>query len=625
MEIKILILLPLIGAILTAIFNKKRKIVLTLFITISLALTYILFTLYGRWDLTLNYPLNINYLGGNISVGLKVNPLGWFFSFFSMTITFLIALFSFSYNDEKHDSNTISLWLILLMANSGIFFANDFLMLFVMWEIMGISSYFIIAHGKKISEKAAKSYMALSLVGTAAMLFAILLIGNVTKSFDLVIDINYLISSAAKNSFSLFILVLLLITFLIKSAIFPFYMWPSRAYAEAPDDFTPFLSTVMSKYGIYGLALIILPVIQNGGFSPLGKVNQPAYLLAVLGAITAVLGTILAMFQTDFKKLFAYSSVSNIGYIVMGLSTMSLTGVQGALFHSVNHMVFKTAIFLSLAAVIYRTGERDMHKLGGLVYRMPFTFMTYLLAIIAAAGIPPLNGFPSKWLILQSLMSKRMVFIVIAMIFASTGSFMYLLRVLASVFLGQLPDEYKGIKEAPTMMLVPMGILMAAMIVIGVLPGTVLRLMNPALDFLGFKTEAVSLTTMTSTLKNSNLNVTYIFYIFLAGVVVSVILYLISGKAKSIPQEDNYTAGEDPAQWGTTPDRFNFSYGFYQPFKEMFIPIFDKVSFTRWLGYFDDNVKRLSLTFRKLYLRLDSSLMLLSLGVLVLVIGGILL
>lgn len=623
MEINLLIILPLIGAILSALFIKKRKIVLTLFIAVSSALTYILFTLYGRWDLTLNYPLNISYLGENISIGFKVNPLGWFFSFFSMTITFLIALFSFSYNDNKHNSQTTPLWLILIAASSGIFLANDFLMLFVMWEIMGVSSYFIIAHGKKLSEKAARFYMGLSLVGTSTMLFGIMLIANITKSLDIATDINYLIGSAGYSSLSLLILSLFLITFLIKSAIFPFYMWPSRAYTEAPDDFTPFLSTVMSKYGIYGLILIILPVIEKAGFNQMGSINQPAYLLAILGAITAVLGTVLAIFQTDMKKLFAYSSVSNIGYIVMGLSTMSLTGVQGALFHSVNHMVFKTAIFLSLAAVIYRTGERDMHKLGGLVYRMPFTFMTYLLAIIAAAGIPPLNGFPSKWLIIQSLMSKRMVFIVIAMIFASTGSFMYLFRVLASVFLGQLPDRYKSVKEAPPMMLIPMGILMAAMIVIGVLPGLVLKLMNPALEFMGFKIQAISLSTMTSSLKNSNLNVTYIFYIFMAGVIVSGILYLTS-KAKTIPQEDNYTAGEDPEEWGTTPDRFNFSYGFYQPFKEMFNPILNKISLTRWLGYFGDNIERLSLTFRKLYLRLDSSLMLLNLGILILVIGGIL-
>lgn len=625
MEINILIILPLIAAMISALFIRKRKIVLTLFIAVSLVLTYVLYTLYGKWDLTLNYPVSINYLGESTAIGFKVNPLGWFFSFFSMTITFLIALFSFSYNDYKHDSRIVPLWLILLMANTGIFMANDFLMFFVMWEIMGVSSYFIIAHGKKLSEKAARLYISLSLMGTGTMLLGIMLLGNLTKSFDIRTGINYLIGSAGHNSLSLLISALFLITFMIKSAIFPFYMWPGRAYAEAPDDFTPFLSTVMSKYGIYGLALFIFPVVQNAGFSQMGRVNQPAYMLAILGAITAMLGTVLAIFQTDMKKLFAYSSVSNIGYIVMGLSAMSLTGVQGALFHSVNHMVFKTAVFLSLAAVIYRTGERDMHKLGGLVYRMPFTFMTYLLAIIAAAGIPPLNGFPSKWLIIQSLMSKRMVFIVIAMIFASTGSFMYLFRVLASVFLGQLPDRYRELKEAPPMMLIPMGILMTAMIVIGVLPGTVLRLMNPALEYMGFKTQSVSLSTMTSALKNSNLNVTYIFYIFAAGVIVSGILYVISGKAKSIPQEDNYTAGEDPEEWGTTPDRFNFSYGFYQPFKEIFNPVLNKISLTRWLGYFEDNIGRLSLTLRRLYLRLDSSLMLLSLGILVLVIGGIML
>ncbi|MFA9396753.1 MAG: proton-conducting transporter membrane subunit [Clostridiaceae bacterium] len=623
MDLIILIFLPIIGALISLLFIKHKKIVLTLFLGISAYLSYILYFLYGKWDTFIEYDLGMKLFNENVVLGFKVNPLGWYFAFFSMLITILIAIFSLGYKD-KYNQGIIPIWFVLIMANMGIFFAKDFLTFFIMWEAMGITSYFIIAQGKKIAEKAARFYISLSLIGTSTLIFGILLLASLTSTFNIETSVMALIANASTDNMAKIILVLFAITFLIKSAVFPFYMWPSRAYAEAPDEFTPFLSTIMSKYGIYGFILFIMPVLKYAPFQAIGKINAPAYILAILGAITAVIGTILAIFQTDMKKLFAYSSVSNIGYIMMGLSTMSLTGVQGALFHSVNHMVFKTAIFLSLAATIYRTGERDMHKVGGLVYRMPITFMTYLLAIIAAAGIPPLNGFPSKWLIIQSLMSSRMPFIAIAMIFASAGSFMYLFRILASVFLGQLPDKYKNIKEAPPLMLIPMVILMGAMMLIGVLPGLVLRVINPALSYLGFETGEISLSTMKSALSNSDLNVTYIFYIFVAGVVVAGLLYIFSAKQETIPQEDNYTAGEDPKDWGTTPDRFNFSYGFYQPFKEIFIPILNKVSFTRWMGYFGDNLVRVSKSLRKFYRRIDASLIMLTLGILIMVIGGIL-
>ncbi|KYH35287.1 hydrogenase-4 component B [Clostridium tepidiprofundi DSM 19306] len=618
-----LLVVPLLAALLSTLLNKYHKVVWTLFVVVSGYISYTLFTMFGNWDLVWSTKLNFELFNSNITLAFANNPLGWFFAFFASAITLLISLFSLAYNDEKHNSKITPIWFMLIFANLGIFFAKDWLLFFMMWEVMGWTSYFIVAHGKKISAKAARFYLSLSLVGTSSLLLGIMLIAQKTKTFDIQTSIKAMIDLFSTNhSMALFYLGLFGITFFIKSAVFPFYMWPSKAYAEAPDDFTPFLSAVMSKYGVYGIALFILPILQKANIPALGRINGPAYLLAWMGAITAVLATILAIFQTDMKKLFAYSSVSNIGYIVMGLSTMSIAGVQGALFHSVNHMVFKTAIFLSLAAVIYRTGERDMHKVGGLVYRMPLTFMTYLLAIIAAAGIPPLNGFPSKWLIVQALISKRMLFVVIAMIFASTGAFMYLFRCLASVFLGQLPDHLKDVKEAPVFMAIPMVILMILMLAIGVIPGIVLKPLNTVLAALGYKVSVASWTTLHSSLSNSDVNITVLFGIFVAGFVVSAILYIISGKQTKVAQEDNYTAGEEPLDWGTTPDRFNFSYGFYQPFKEIFNPLLDKISFDRWMSAFGRNVERVSCALSSLYTKGEGAVLMFCIGVVLFIVGG---
>jgi len=619
----LLFIVSLLAALLSALFLKARKFIWTLFLAVSAFLSYELYTLFGQWDLSYSFELGYKVFGENLSLTIGNNPLGWFFAFFASLVTLSISLFSLAFNDEKHASKISPLWLVLVFSNFGIFFAQDWLMFFIMWELMGWASYFAIANGKEISAKAAKFYLSMSLAGASALFLGIVLLAQKVQTFNIQASIKGLIALfPAQMSMGTAIMVLFIIAFFIKSAVFPFYMWPQRAYAEASHDFTAFLSTVMSKYGIYGLLLFIVPVLQQADFPALGKINTPAYLLATLGAITAVLGTLLAIFQTDMKKLFAYSSVANIGYIVTSMSALSVIGIQGALFHSVNHMIYGGAIFLTIAAVIYRTGERDMHKVGGLVYRMPLTFMTFLLSIIAAASIPPLNGFPSKWLIYHSLMTNRMIFIVIAMVFASTGAFMYLFRMLASVFLGQLPDAYKEVKEVPLFMAIPMVIFMGAMLAVGVVPGLVMKPLNAVLQTMGYAVGETSWTTLNSPLASSEVNVTHIFYIFVVAAVVSGFLYFFSAKQHKTVQEDNYTAGEDPMEWGTTPDRFNYSYGFYAAFKEIFNTALDKISLDRWICSFGRNVERLSDALRRMYLNAQGSVLLLCFGVVLFIIGG---
>ena len=622
-QLLILLFLPLITALITSLIVKMNKVVWSIFFAVSGYLSYVLFNVYGNWDLAYSLKLGFKVFDTDVVIGFINNPVGWFFAFFAAVTTFLIAMFSIAFNDEKHDSKTAPIWLLLIFSNMGIFFAKDWLIFFAMWEAMSWTSFFIVAHGKELSAKAAKFYLSVSLIGTSSLLLGVVLVSKMSSTFDIATSITRMIDLTSNNyGLGMFYIFLFLLAFLIKSAVFPFYMWPSKAYAESPDDFTPFLSTVMSKYGVYGILLFIIPILQKADIAALGKINQPAYILAYLGAITSVLATLLAIFSTDMKKLFAYSSVANVGYIVMGLSTMNIVGIQGALFHSVNHMIFKTAIFLSLAVVIFRTGERDMHKLGGLVYRMPLTFMVYLLAIISAAGIPPMSGFTSKWLIVQALMSQRMLFVAIAMIFASTGAFMYLFRCLASVFLGQLPKKYENVKEAPLFMAIPMSILMVLMLVIGVFPGIVMKPINKVLAAIGYDVTDASWTTVHSSLSNSDLDLKYLFYIFMAGFIISAVLYMFSAKQTKVTQDDNYTAGENPEDWGTTAERFNFSYGFYQPFKEIFNPMLDLISFDRWMSSFGRIVERMSDAVSLLYTRGEGSIIMLYIGVLILIIGG---
>lgn len=619
-----LLFIPLIATLFLAIFIKNKKVTWPLFLAVNGYVLYKLYSIYGMWSLSNKFDTGYEILGAKLTLGVSNNPIGWYFAFFSALITFIISIFSLGFN-QKSKENVSVIWMLIIFSNLGIFFSQDWVTFFMMWEVMGWTSFFAITNARDKALDGAKYYLALSLIGASLMLIAISLLGAYTGTFGIMPSIFGLIQVInSSNKIGIVILLLFLTTFLIKSAAFPFYMWPQKVYAEGPEDYITFMSSVMIKYGIYPMAIFIVPVV---GSIDLPKIlntgNILQYVIGYIGAISAVLGTLLAIFQTDMKKLFAYSSVSNMGYILLGFASMTIVGFEGSLFHVVNHMILKAAIFLTLAAVVFRTGESEMHKLGGLVYKMPLTFMTFLLGIIAAAGIPPLNGFGSKWMIIQALMSRKMVVFAIAMIFASTGAFMYLFRALASIFLGQLPDRYKDVKEVPLTMALPMLIMMVLMLLVGVVPGVVMKPLTSALKAVGYNVEVASLTVLEGSLKNATIDLKIVFYMFIAGVIISALMYLFGNKSETVPQNDNYTGGEYPEEWGVDADRFNYSYAFYQPFKEMFDPLLEAISIDDFFASVGRNFEYMSNEVQALFKRGEGAVLLFSIGVLLLILGGL--
>jgi len=617
------LLIPLITALVSAFLIKQKKIMWPIFLVSNGFVLYRLFTLYGQWDLSITMNTHLSVFGTEIILELANHPLGWFFAFFSAVVTLIISIFSLAFH-KNSDGNAGPIWLLILFSNLGIFFAYDWITFFAMWELMGWTSFFAITNGREKALDGAKYYLALSLLGASSMLFGILLIGKLTGTFNILASGGALLNIYNSHGAQVItVLVLLFFAFIIKSALFPFYMWPAKVYSEGPEDYISFMSSVMIKYGVYPVALFIVPMAAGLQLEPiLGNSNWVQYSIGSIGAVSAVLGTLLAIFQTDMKKLFAYSSVANLGYIFLGFASMNLIGYEGALLHTVNHMIFKGAIFLTLAAVVFRTNESQMHKLGGLVYRMPITFLTFLFGIIAAAGIPPLNGFGSKWMILQALMNQKLSIFAIAMIFASAGSFMYLFRALSSIFLGQLPERYKDVKEVPWAMRIPMLLLMMIMLLAGTVPGVIMKPLTAVLMAMGYRVEIADWSTLKGSMLNSDINLTLVFGVFLVAFVIVFILYMIGNKSAMVPQEDNYTAGEYPEDWGVTPDRFNYSYSFYQPFKEMFDPFLERISFDRFYEMIGKNFAYVSETIRGVYKKGDAAVLLFSIGLLLFILGG---
>jgi formate hydrogenlyase subunit 3/multisubunit Na+/H+ antiporter MnhD subunit len=273
------------------------------------------------------------------------------------------------------------------------------------------------------------------------------------------------------------IFTLLAAGFLIKMGAFGVHIWLPDAYAEADDDFTALLSAVVSKAGIFGLALI---AAQLGIRSDIGL--DPAYVLGWIGILTATFGALMAVFQEDIKRLVAYSSMGQLGYIVTGVAMMSHLGWVSALYMTVNHFLFKGILFLSIAGIVLRTNERLMYKMGGLIKNMPFTFVFTMIAIIAMSGVPPLTGFGGKWMLFNALMEKGWYWIAAFAFFSSAVAFLYMFRLLQTVFLGQRKLEHAELREAPAILLAPQFVMIAAIMVISAYPRLLLDPLSAAID-----------------------------------------------------------------------------------------------------------------------------------------------
>ncbi|MBE0600754.1 MAG: NADH-quinone oxidoreductase subunit M, partial [Firmicutes bacterium] len=403
---------------------------------------------------------------------------GWFFLVVMLGVFACVSFFNIYWMPKLiHPAAYNMLYLLALAGTLGAFSARDFITLFIFWETIVWASMFIIPFGK--SRKASVTYYAFSAFGSLSMLYGILFLYSRFGSFEIQ---SVLQQAAGDPTAALVAFVTIGIAGLVKLGVFPFHIWLPQAHGNAPDPFSPILSGGLVKAGGFAAFLIVAVMPSFKAFSAniefLGRqlvMPIPNYVLAILGGISIVVGTLMAISQNDFKKLIAYSSVANAGYIIIGLAMAGGLSTGGALMHIFAHAIASAAAFLAAAAVVHRTGTTKMNELGGLIHRMPVTYLVYLIAIISMAGIPPMAGFISKWMLFQSMMSKGMVFIATAAFFGSIGSFLYVFRPLSAVFLGQLSAKHQDVKEAPALMMLPMVLLSLASVVFGVFPNWVLR------------------------------------------------------------------------------------------------------------------------------------------------------
>ncbi|MCM8798541.1 MAG: NADH/ubiquinone/plastoquinone (complex I), partial [Candidatus Omnitrophica bacterium] len=376
-------------------------------------------------------------------------------------ISFLIALYSINYMERYTEKGKFyTLFMLMVAGMNGIIVTGDLFNLFVFLEIASISSYALVAFGTEAEElEASFKYAVMGSVASSFILLGIAILYSYTSTLNMA-DMAKVLSKDTSNVLK-FVSVLFLMGFGLKAAMVPFHAWLPDAHPSAPASISAMLSGIFIKtLGVYALMRIF--------FNILGVFQQLPFILIILGLISMIIGGILAMAQEDIKRMFAYSSISQVGYIIFALGIGTPLAILGGLFHLFNHAVFKSLLFLNSGAIEYTTDTRDLKRLSGL-NKLPITGFTGLLASMSISGIPPLGGFFSKLVIIIAALQAGYFGPAAVAILVSIVTLAYYLKFQSLAFFGKPREDLENIREVPFFMCLAMIILAIICVVSGIL------------------------------------------------------------------------------------------------------------------------------------------------------------
>jgi multicomponent Na+:H+ antiporter subunit D len=356
---------------------------------------------------------------------------------------------------------------LLVVGMNGAVLAGDLFNLYVFIEIASIASYALVAFGTGAREiEAAFKYLLLGAVASLALLLGIGVLYRAAGVLNFA-DLSLAIAEGQVPASALQLVAgLFLAGFAIKAAMMPFHAWLPDAHASAPAPISAMLSGLLIKtLGIYALVRVFYVVLGMGG--PVGESLQT--LLLVFGCLSMVGGVLLALGQDDVKRLLAYSSISQMGFVLVALGTNTWLGVVAALFHALNHALFKSALFLSSGSLERLTGTRRLSEMGGLLKLAPATSLGAMGACLSIAGVPPFNGFWSKLLILVALFEAGLPLVGGLAAATAVLTLLAVLKIQRQAFFGPLPERLVGVREVPAAMHVPVLALSLLCLALGVL------------------------------------------------------------------------------------------------------------------------------------------------------------
>lgn len=436
----------------------------------------------------------------NSSFSLFVDGISASIAIISLILILAAALFSINYMEGKKNLQAYYTLLCLLSIGLvGVFITSNLILFYFCWELMLVPAYFIVGSwGYHDSYKAAFKLFIFTHAGAVFVLLGIGAMYMITGYTDMFQVQAALVTSG--SDIVKWVLIALTAGFAVKMAIVPVHMWLPDAHSEAPATMSALLSGVIISAGAYAILRLSLGIV----FPAVGQAFGINFLhgLAIFGIISAFFGSLIALVETDIKRLIAYSSIAHMGYIMFGLSLfpsnvaagtavilVSATAITGTVLHIISHAVSKGLFFLTAGSVMHQTEERDIRKMGGLASKMPFTTVSGITAALSIAGAPPFACFISEFLIFVGAFEiistdSFYLFPTAFMLIATVLSLAYSLRFTSRVFLGQrknVEDEEKQEKrifDVPTYMKISLAILVVMVILIGIYPTFFLNLIQ---------------------------------------------------------------------------------------------------------------------------------------------------
>jgi len=395
-------------------------------------------------------------------------------------ISFAVILFSCRYMDTyTQRPKFYCLFMLMIAGMNGVILTGDLFNLFVFLEIAALSSYALVAFGCQHEElEASFKYGILGSVASSFVLLSIALLyaqfGTVNMA-HLAEKISIAGAAGPTPPLVTFCLMLFIAGLGLKAALVPFHAWLPDAHPSAPAPISAMLSGVLIKaIGVYALVRII--------FNVFGLDSKLSYALMVLGTLSMVIGVFMAIGQWDYKRLLAYHSISQIGYVILGIGLGTPLGILGGIFHLANHAVFKSLLFLTAGAVEHNTGTRQLDKMGGLHKKMPTTGATSLVASMSIAGVPPFNGFFSKLIIIVACVEAGRYGFAAWAVVVSVMTLASFMKVQRYGFFGKLKEQFSKLREVPATMqasMIFLAVLCLAMSLM-LIPSVRARLLEPA-------------------------------------------------------------------------------------------------------------------------------------------------
>lgn len=389
-----------------------------------------------------------------------------------LALVLLIVVYSVRYSERALPPERWPAFYALLLLNTGgmigFTVSGDLFNLFVFTEVVALSSYALVAvGGRGLAAFAALKYLLIGAVSSLLMLFATALLFALTGTLNMA-DMSLRLGEHAGAWVPMVAFATLTTAFLVKAALFPVHVWLPDAHAIAPSPVSALLSGMVVKIGVVGL-LRVQQMFLPADTIDLSLLNS---LLVVLGAVSIVMGAVLAIVQDDIKLMLAYSTISNLGYIVLGLGLASPYAVTGAVVHVFNHALIKSTLFLAAGSIIHQTGLRHLSDLRGIGRRMPQTSIAMVVGAISIVGLPPTAGFICKWYIALGAFEAGLGGYGFVLVFGALSIFVYYVRML-NVMYFQRPLQRAVIeaREAPLAMRVPTLLLAILCMVMGLLGG----------------------------------------------------------------------------------------------------------------------------------------------------------